>query len=157
MIISATGHRQNHPKMGGWVIPNQVYKNICQQTEEILKELSPEKCISGMSQGFDFWFAYVSVKLGIPFTAAIPFVGQENIWPEKAQRQYKWLLSKAKDIVIVSDGGYAAYKMQVRNKWMVNNSDLILACFDHSSKSGGTYNCIQYAKSVNKEIRYLEI
>ena len=41
--------------------------------------------------------------------------------------------------------------MQIRNRWMVDNSDLVLAVFD-GKKEGGTWNCVKYAKSKNKEI-----
>jgi len=49
---------------------------------------------------------------------------------------------------------YSIDKMQKRNEWMVDNCDLLIAVWNED-KSGGTYNCIQYAKSVNKEVIYV--
>ena len=41
--------------------------------------------------------------------------------------------------------------MQQRNELMVNDSDMVLALWDGES-AGGTWNCIQYAGKVEKEI-----
>ena len=46
---------------------------------------------------------------------------------------------------------YVANKMQLRNEYMVDNSDKVIAYFN-GEKKGGTYNCIKYAESLNKEI-----
>ncbi len=46
-------------------------------------------------------------------------------------------------------------KLDNRNKYMVNNSDYVLAVWNGSS--GGTYNCIKYAKKQNKKIDYIII
>jgi uncharacterized phage-like protein YoqJ len=47
----------------------------------------------------------------------------------------------------VSPPNFAVYKMQVRNEWMVNHANILLALWDGST--GGTYNCIQYAMKKN--------
>lgn len=103
-----------------------------------------------MALGIDTIVAEVAVELNIPFVAAIPFVGQEKIWKQYQKDKYNSLLSKATEKVIVSSGGYAAYKMQVRNEWMVKNSDLLIAVYN-DKKSGGTFNCLQFAHSENKQ------
>lgn len=54
------------------------------------------------------------------------------------------------DFIIVCKGGYAAWKMQVRNEYIVNNSDSMIAV--HDGSKGGTYNCIKYAESLGREI-----
>ena len=152
MIIAFTGHRCN--KIGGYNLPNPIYNYICQQTEKALLQLKPEKCISGMALGYDSYAANVCIKLNIPFLAAIPFIGQEKAWPFPSQQTYHKLLNKAAEKVIVCEGDYAAYKMQTRNEWMVNNCDLLLACWDGSN--GGTGNCVKYAQSLNKEIIFID-
>jgi len=148
MIIACTGHRP--PKLGGYELPNAIYNEICQKTEKILLELKPDKCISGMALGYDSYFANICIKLNIPLVAAIPFEGQEKMWPEKSKKIYQSLLQKASEKIIVCEGGYSAYKMQIRNEYLVNNSDILLACFNGSS--GGTKNCVEYARKMKKEI-----
>lgn len=152
MILSFSGHRPDKlpDKETGYKLPNPTYNFLCQATEKILLELKPEKCISGMALGFDSFAAFVCIKLGIPFIAAIPFVGQESVWPDSSQKTYRKLLSKASEQVIVSEGGYSNKKLQIRNEWMMDNSDMVVACWNGSN--GGTKNCLDYAKSIDKKI-----
>lgn len=145
-IIGFTGHRE----IGGYKVPNPAYDSVFQDVENILVDLKPEKTISGMAIGFDMLAAEVSIKLGIPFIAAVPFVGQEKIWPAVAQKRYNELLSKATEVVIVSKGGYVINKMQIRNEWIVDHSDVMLEYWNGSP--GGTKNCREYAKSKGKQI-----
>jgi len=148
MIISGTGHRLN--KLGGYSIPNKTFNYVCKTTEEILIIENPTKIISGLAIGFDTWLAQIAYKLKIPFIAAVPFIGQESIWPKQSQKLYLELLELADEVVIVSEGEYSAKKMQIRNEWMTDRSDKVLACWDGSD--GGTGNCVRYANSVGKEI-----
>ena len=152
MIVAFTGHRPDKlpNKETGYIIPNPTYIHVCQKIETALKELKPEKVISGMALGVDQWAANIAVKLGIPFVAAVPFLGQEGKWPQASQRIYKILLAKASEIVIVCEEGYAAYKLQKRNEWMVDHSDKLIAVWNGSK--GGTGNCVDYATKVGKEI-----
>lgn len=152
MIVAFTGHRPD--KLGGYVLPNPTYKSICAKIETALKELKPEKVISGMALGIDQWAANIAFKLGIPFLAAVPFIGQDGKWPLESRRIYKILLARATETVIVSEGAYAAAKLQVRNEWMVdqlqNPDDVLIACWDGSK--GGTGNCVAYAEKQKKMI-----
>lgn len=148
MIIAFTAHRPT--KLGGYRLPNKTYIYVCQQIEKILKELKPEKIISGMALGGDQYVANIAIKLGIPFIAAIPFIGQEKVWTESSKRTYKALLNKASEQVIVSEGEYSAHKLQIRNEWMCDHADKLIAIFDGTP--GGTANCVNYAKSIGKDI-----
>lgn len=96
-----------------------------------------------MALGVDQDFAWLCTELSIPFTAALPFVGQEDNWPKHSQEWYEWLLIRADDVVVVSPGGYSAAKMQVRNEWMVDHCEKLLAVWDGTG--GGTGNCVNYA------------
>lgn len=152
MIVAFTGHRPD--KLGGYKLPNPIYLNVCQKIDAKLRELKPEKVISGMALGVDQWAAFISYKLKIPFLAAIPFEKQESKWPLKSQKTYHQLLSLASEKVIVSSGGYSNSKLQVRNEWMVDNCDLLIAVWNGTN--GGTANCINYAKSIGREIIFIE-
>ena len=150
MIISFTGHRPN--KIGGFKIPNETYNWIFKQTEIILKNIKPNKAYCGMALGYDQMCAEICIKLQIPFVAAIPFKGQESVWPKSSRDHYFELLSKADKQIIVSDGAYDIKKMQIRNEFMVDHADIVLACWDGSP--GGTGNCMQYAiKQMKNWIR----
>jgi uncharacterized phage-like protein YoqJ len=120
------------------------------ELEKHLADLKPTKAISGMALGVDQWAANICNKLKIPLIAAIPFEGQEKMWPEKSKKVYQSLLQKASEKIVVCEGGYSAYKMQLRNEWMVNHCDILLAVWDGSK--GGTGNCVDYAmKKIGQE------
>lgn len=153
MIAAFSGHR--FQRWGGYKLPNPTYIQVYQETKNLLLKLQPEKCISGMCSGYDQVAAFICIKLGIPFIAALPHINQEKIWPKESQTIYHRILEKASEVVILSEGEYAAYKMQVRNEWLVDNSDCLIACFD-GVESGGTYNCIEYAKTQNKPIHIIK-
>lgn len=148
IVISGTGHRSD--KLGGYILPNPTYNYVCQEIEKRLLELKPEKVLSGFALGYDSWLAFVSLKLGIPLIAVIPFEGQESRWPAESQKQYWSLRKKASEVIIVSEGEYAAWKMQTRNEYLVNNCDLLLSCWN-GDQSGGTFNCLQYAEKIGRQ------
>ena len=152
MILAGSGHRPDKlpDKATGYDYNNPVYKYIKTELYKIIDELKPTKIISGMALGFDTILAQTAIELSIPFIAAIPFVGQEKIWPQSSKDTYNKLLNLAAEKVIVCEGGYAAWKMQKRNEWMTDNSDELVACWDGTN--GGTKNCIDYALSMNKKI-----
>lgn len=146
MIISGTGHRPT--KLGGY--GQAAFDRLVEIAKRALQELDVKSVISGMALGWDQALAQAAIELDIPFTAAIPFTGQENRWPYSSRITYAQILEHAAEVVIVSSGGYSAYKMQLRNQWMVNNSNLILAMWNGSS--GGTNNCLNYARLRDKEV-----
>lgn len=148
MIVAFTGHRPS--KLGGYILPNPTYIKICKSIDATLRELNPDQVISGMALGIDQWAANIAIKLNIPFIAAIPFEGQERKWPVASQKTFNALLKKAAGQTIVCPGSYSPDKMQIRNQWMVDRCDILIAIWDGSK--GGTGNCVQYAEAVKKEI-----
>lgn len=150
MIVGVSGHRP--AKLGVYKLPNPIYDTIISRTKSEFEKLKPEKIITGMCIGYDQWCAEVAIEMNIPFVAAVPFVGQELLWPQDAQTKYKELLAKAEHIEIVNPGGFASWKMQARNQWIVDNCNLMLVVLKQSIKWGGTYNCVEYARAQNKEL-----
>lgn len=144
------------PNWGGFKLPNPTYIHVCRQIDKTLRDLKPDKAISGGALGVDQYAANICFKLGIPVIFAIPFLGQEKAWPEASQKTYHRLLDKADEVVIVSEGGYSPEKMQRRNEYLVDHCDILIAVFIPTETKSGTANCINYAKSVGKEIIYID-
>lgn len=140
MILAATGHRPE--AIGGYGILPQLEDFVFRT----LQQLDPEYAIVGMALGFDTAVCMGCVRLDIPFTAAIPFKGQESIWPKEAQRTYHNLLEHAAKVVVVCEGGFEAWKLQRRNQWMCDRATDLLALYNGNPR-GGTYNCLKYARS----------
>ncbi len=148
MIIAATGHRPN--KIGGYDRNNPIRQGIRLWMDKQLIALDATKAISGMALGVDTDFFDVAIRFDIDVIAAVPFKGQESKWPPRSQAEYAIRLAFATEVVYVCDEGYAAWKLQKRNEWMVDNCDILLAVWDGSD--GGTANCVKYAQSVGKVI-----
>lgn len=146
-VVAFTGHRPD--KLGGYA-PCAQHTRVREALQSEIIALAPTWAISGMAQGVDQWAAQICVDLGIRFTAAIPFLGQETAWPTQARREYVTLLEKAFDVEVVAAGGFAAYKMQRRNEWMVDHCDTLVAVWDGSE--GGTANCVRYAETVDRRV-----
>lgn len=147
MILSFTGHRPD--KLGDE--RNPLPPGATMLAADFLNAARPERCIVGMAQGWDMAVAYACTQFNIPFTAAIPFRGQEEFWPQGVQKIYHELIShRLATQYIVAPGGYSAGKMSLRNGWMVDHSDAVIALWDGSS--GGTGNCVRYAKQMKKPI-----
>lgn len=146
MILSGTGHRPN--KLGGYGIAARL--KVHDIAVKALEEMKPQAVISGMALGWDTALAEASFVLDIPLIAAVPFEGQESMWPHLSQQKYQSMLRRASEVKYICDPGYAPWKMQVRNEWMVDHSHGVIALWDGSE--GGTGNCIRYAQKVGKPI-----
>lgn len=152
MIVSVTGHRPN--KLGGWNRDNQPLRCwIREQIRTFLVKNRPLYGITGMAQGVDHDFARVCVEIGIPFIAAVPFAGQETVWPALSQEAYRRLLAQAAEVIEVCSPSYAAWKMQARNEWLVDHATTLLAVWNGSS--GGTANTVLYANRIGKPVHII--
>ena len=151
LVDAGTGHRPS--KLGSY--DEATFQKLCQLAKSALEKCKPIKVISGMALGWDVALAEVTLMLGIELEAAIPFKGQERKWPQKSQDRYHEILKQAQvtDTDPDKDGVYKPWKMQVRNKYMVDQCGLLLALWD--GESGGTGNCVKYATSKDVPIMNL--
>lgn len=156
MKIAITGHRP--AKLGNdYKLESLLVQEIKAKIIGIINNINEtdnkvDLMISGMALGIDTLFAKIAIELNLPLLAAIPFKGQELNWPIHAQNLYHSILHTYSKCTthIVSEGGYARFKMQKRNIWMVNElkpetHDTLIAVWDGSE--GGTKNCVEYAAS----------
>lgn len=179
--ISFTGHRPN--KLGGYQWGNKIQKEVRKEIEKNILDIierTEEKEIvfySGGAIGVDqiafevvdglkevIWF--IDEDITIKNNIAIPFKDQDRLWRINDKERYKSQKKRADNVIYVDTekgyevsgtekGKYDVRKMQKRNEYMVDNSDILIAVFD-GSKSG-TKNCIDYAKKHNKEIIIIDL
>lgn len=147
LILALTGHRPD--KLGGFD-DNPLGRAVRRRMREAIEQLRPVKIISGMALGVDQWGAEIAIELGIPFIAAVPCVGQESKWFAHSKKRYFQLLDHAQHIHLCSPEPYKRGCMEKRNRWMVDNSNALLAVWNGSS--GGTANCVNYAKTKRHPI-----
>jgi uncharacterized phage-like protein YoqJ len=145
MVINGSGHRPN--KLGGYEVDTN--ERLIALARQELIAWQPSRVISGMALGFDQALTQAAIDLSIPFDAAVPFPGQEQYWPFGAQRYYSDLLKKAATVNIISEA-YSREAMQLRNVWMVDRSNRVLALWNGTP--GGTADCLAYARSIGRPI-----
>ena len=112
--------------------------------------------ISGMALGVDMICAEIVLNLkkkykNIILECAIPCLNQEKQWPISAQERYKKILHKANIVHYVSKEEYSNSCMNDRNKYMVEQSDVVIAVWN--GKPSGTGNTVKMAKLSGKKIR----
>ena len=146
MIAGFTGHRYLNGKLPTLTQMERLEDMIV----AILKRDRPDQVISGMAIGFDTAVARAAIKIEVPLIAAVPFQGQHIKWPSHVQLEYHGMLEKATKVVVVSEGFYSARKLQIRNEWIVDNSDILYALWDGGNS--GTGNCVRYADGKVKII-----
>ena len=153
--IAFTGHRPT--KIGGYdaaSVKRVAVRNAMKaKLESAINRFAGSHnitIITGGALGVDQDAALVAKDLGLPYIVAVPCQNQDIKWPAQSKQLYQQVLQNAQQVVYVHDGPYNATCMQVRNIWMVDHCDALVAVWDGSS--GGTANCVRYAESINKPI-----
>ena len=153
MIAAVTGHR---PKdLFGYDLMNKNWSAVRAAIKRVLLEQGVTELYTGMALGTDQLAALAVLDLrdrghAIRLHAAIPCRGHAGNWPEKSRMLYEAILSKCDEITLVTDASYSPNLMQVRNRFMVDNSDMVIAVYKNTP--GGTRNCVEYAKKKNRPI-----
>lgn len=113
--------------------------------------------LTGMAEGFDMIGAEVLLELkkqikGIKIIAVIPCKGQEKYWSDEQQKRYHKIIKKCDDYVILSET-YTKTCMNDRNKFMVEHSSIVIACYN--GVPSGTGNTIKFAKEKGCKIKII--
>lgn len=146
MIIAVTGHRPD--KLGGYSPKARAL--LTQFAVQIIHDMQPCRVITGMALGWDQAIANAAFSYGVPFSAYIPFNGQEARWNNEDKYLYCATLLDAEEVVECSPPGYAVWKMQKRNEDMVKAADTVVALWNGSD--GGTANCVRFANKIGKPV-----
>ncbi|WP_141400996.1 SLOG family protein [Lacrimispora amygdalina] len=153
IVVSVTGHRPN--KLFGYDMTDERYIIIKNNLKKLLIEKHCTTAVTGMALGIDQLFAEAVLELKeegnpIKLLTAIPCKNHPCKWPKLSQEHYQDILKEADHMVLVSDSAYEPSLMQIRNEYMVNISNVVIAVWDGSR--GGTGNCVEYAKKVNRPV-----
>ncbi len=157
-----TGHRpKGFPFRYG--VDKEKHKAYLKALEEkilfAITEYGVINFISGMAIGVDMDFAETVLKLRnkypITLECAIPCPNQTLKWGYADKLRYESILKHADKISIVSEQ-YIPECMLKRNRFMVDNSELMIAVFNGIEK-GGTWYTINYAKRKNIAIELIDL
>ncbi len=104
-----------------------------------LCEAGTGRFLCGMARGTDLMFGELVVKLrgAYPITleGVLPCPGQETRWPQKEQARFQALLGQC-DSVTCLEQNYSEGCMLRRNRYMVDNAQLLLTVWDGNPHSG---------------------
>ena len=104
--------------------------------------------ICGGVPGFDMIAAEVIMELKrknkITLEIALPFKGQDKNYPKEQKTRYAEILNKADKVTVLSEADDDSF-YALRNKYMVDNSSLVIGLFDGQS-TGENLDTLLYAK-----------
>lgn len=115
--------------------------------------------ICGMAQGCDHYFGEAVLTLGerypdLRLEAAIPCRTQAQRWTAEQKARYEAILNRCHwETLVQSD--YDPGCMMRRNRYMVDNSSLVLSIFDGTS--GGTMKTLAYAMGEKIETDIIDL
>ena len=123
-------------------------------TIETLIEQGYKHFLSGGALGMDMFAAEAVLELkhkypDIVLEMVSPFDAQAAKWAPQYQRRHDWLFEEA-DIVTATGHEYTKSAMFARNRYLVDNADVLLAAYD--GQPGGTQMTIQYAKQTGIQV-----
>lgn len=116
--------------------------------------------ICGMALGCDLYFCEAVLELrdkkaGVTVEAAIPCEEQAGRWREKDRGRYFALVERC-DLETMVQHHYSAGCMQRRDRYMVDQSSLLIAAYDGQTL-GGTMYTLTYALRKKLDTMILDI
>ncbi len=110
--------------------------------------------ISGFADGTDLIFAELVIEMRetypITLEAAVPYNRRLHT-PDPTFQQ----LIKLCDTVKVHSENYSKICFMLRNRYMVDSSNRVIAVYD-GRKNGGTAATVNYARQLGKEIAFID-
>ena len=159
--VCFTGHRSqklswrfNEKDKRCKVMKNTLRKEIINAIENGFKTF-----YCGMAIGFDMIAAETVLDLkkkykDIKLIGALPCRTQDAKWLDREKKRYKKLLKRLDGIRCIYDEYIGAECMFERNRFMVDNSRLLIALYNGTG--GGTKSTIDYARSKGLKIVIIE-
>lgn len=146
MKLSVTGHRDLP------ILSDSLENKLI----HVLYAHNVEMLISGMAIGYDMACAAAALRIKIPVIAVIPFDGQHEMWSENDIKKYEEILNNSLTTVKVLSPAargfsHAAELYKKRNKYVVDNGDVLMAGWSGDYRSGTGYT-VRYANKIGKQI-----
>lgn len=158
MKFAFTGHRPELLPLG----ENELSADSIRAKAMILDEImrcAANGCdtfLNGGARGGDIIFAEqvllakATEHLNIRLITVVPHEGQANNWSDAWRERY-FRIHELSDEVITLAYRYSRDCYHVRNRYLVDNADKLLALYNGGDK-GGTAYTVKYARQKNREI-----
>lgn len=143
---------------------NPGFDDLCLRLQKeitLLCEQGVTDFYCGMALGADQLCAEILLELkqsfpGVRLHAAVPFPGQAIRWGKEQQARYYELQHRCDTVTCLSES-YRDDCCLVRNRWMVDRADELLAVCDPGriSRRSGTGATVRYARSQGRRIVFV--
>ena len=129
----------------------QYKKRLREEIRQLINQ-GYDHFISGMADGADIDFLEIVLDekrdKSIFIEAALPCP-----YSSKTENKKTQILRLCDNVKVISDH-YFSGCMQKRNRYLVDNCDVLIAVWN-GEEIGGTWNTIEYAKRKGKRIRFI--
>ncbi len=120
----------------------------------LIENRNVDTFLCGMARGFDLIAGQLIIKLKgkypyLKLIACVPCRGQESLFSSQAAKLYSDTLKGCDEVKVLSERYYNGC-MQARDRYMVDNADVVLGYLNEGS--GGTYYTVSYAEQKGKEL-----
>lgn len=140
-----TGHRKLNDDFSDVLLEKKI--------RYVIDELGVKYFYCGMAKGFDLIACRIVEKIkkekDVKIIACIPCPEQEKFFNEKDKELYKKMIKNCDEIKIINEH-YFKGCMLLRNKYMVDRSDIIISYIRENS--GGTRWTVEYALRNKKQL-----
>ena len=158
---SFTGHRPSSFAFGYSEYHSgffKLYSNLDSVIEKLCSD-GYDTFYSGMAEGVDLWAADILLQKKktnkkIRLVAVIPFEGHINSVREQYKKRYEEILRYADEIIYTSKS-YSKSCYRIRNEYLVDKADLLVAVYYESEPKSGTGQTVRYAQKNNKEVLFI--
>lgn len=158
MRVAFTGHRpeQLHVQRNIMSKPGQKLQDFIWQEIWRQEKAGADTFLCGAARGADIICGEIilaekqSTDPHLKLICVIPFREQADKWTFEWKLRYRELLKGADRIVQVCDE-YQRGCLHIRNRYLVDNCDVLVAIYNGTDK-GGTAYTVRYAKQQGKKI-----
>jgi len=132
-------------------------KQVIKRQIEHLYQCGVRRFYTGCALGVDMWAGETVLSLAeqcphIELYSVVPFRGQETKWKPEQQKRYHDLLKRSNGVFVLNEGFTKDCYLE-RNRFLVDQSDVLLAVYDEGAKKrSGTGYTVNYAKKGGKPI-----
>ena len=150
-----TGHRpQNLGFERGSAAETALKNRISGELIRLITEQNVRHFISGMALGVDTCAAGIVLSLkevypDVTLECAVPCRGQDKRWNRADRAVYADVLARADKVTVLQEH-YTSFCMQLRDAYMVDKADIVLAVWNGSK--GGTAYTVNCARKRGRTI-----
>jgi uncharacterized phage-like protein YoqJ len=128
---------------------------IRQELERVIRFTKPKVMLSGMNLGIDTMWAKLAIEHEVELLAVLPCIDQSAPWNEDKKQIYETILTTYSkiDIYYTSEEPYMTGCFERRNKWLIDNCDLLVAVFNN--RPGIAHQCVTYANKQKRKTLFI--